>query len=106
MEKNRPELEFVCASEEILRLLIHSKEYGNVIAISSPVLGAGIFITAVERVILDYEVVVGLKPSDVNGIPLSKNILKLTDITCACAFRSSYEKVFHKLPLEHTEAYF
>jgi len=100
MEKHKPELEFTTATEEILRILIHSKEYGNVIGVSSPVLGAGIFITAVEKIILDYETIVQLKPYDVNGGLLEKSILKLTDITSACAFRSRYEKLYHKLPQE------
>jgi hypothetical protein len=96
MEKHKPELEFVTSSEEILRILIHSKEYGNVVGISSPSLGAGIFITAVDKVILDYEVVIQLKPVDVNGEHLERTTLKLTDITCACSFKSRFEKLFHQ----------
>jgi hypothetical protein len=106
MEKHKPELEFTTASEEILRILIHSKEYGNVIGISSPFLGAGIFITAVDKIILDYETIVQLKPYDVNGGTLEKNVLKLTEITSACAFKSRYEKLYHKLPVEsHAEEF-
>jgi hypothetical protein len=96
MEKHKPELEFTLESDEILRILIHSKEYGNVIGISSPVLGAGIFITAVDRIILDYETIVQLKPRDVNGGTLEKSTLKLTDIISACAFRSRFEKLYHE----------
>jgi hypothetical protein len=98
MEKHRPELEFMTGTNDILRILIHSKEYGNVIGISSPVLGAGIFMTAVEKVILDYETIIQLKPYDVNGAVLGTSKLKLTDITTACAFRSRYDKLFHKAP--------
>jgi hypothetical protein len=104
MEKHKPELEFTTATEEILRILIHSKEYGNVIGISSPFLGAGIFITAVDKIILDYETIVQLKPFDVNGGTLEKSTLKLTEITSACAFRSRFEKLYHKQPLEHANA--
>src|SRR5688500_9482220 len=100
MEKHKPELEFTTATEEILRIVIHSKEYGNVIGISSPALGAGIFITAVEKVVLDYETIIYLKPYDVNGGLLEKNTLKLTEITSACAFKSRYEKLYHKIPVE------
>jgi hypothetical protein len=103
MEKHKPELEFVTAAEDILRILIHSKEYGNVIGISSPFLGAGIFITAVEKIVLDYEVVVVLKPHDVNGGLLEKNIFKLTEITCACAFKSRFDKLYHKAHQETGE---
>lgn len=104
MEKHKPELEFVTASEEILRILIHSKEYGNVIGISSPFLGAGIFITAVDKIIMDYEVVVIFKPNDVNGARLEKNTLKLTEITCACSFKSRFERIYHDLKHESAEA--
>ena len=105
MEKHKPELEFVTSSEEILRILIHSKEYGNVVGISSPFLGGGLFITAVEKVILDYEVVVQVKPFDVNGTHLERNTLKLTDITYACSFKSRYEKLYHKMPVEAAYSY-
>jgi len=104
MEKHRPELQFTTGTSEILRLLIHSKEYGNVVGISSPLLGAGIFMTAVDKVILDYETIVQLKPYDVNGTHLETNKLKLTDITTACAFRSSYEKLFHQAPAHNAPA--
>jgi hypothetical protein len=103
MEKHKHELEFTTASEEILRILIHSKEYGNVVGISSPSLGAGIFITAVDKIILDYETVVVLKPFDVNGCNLEKNMLRLTEITCACAFKSQYQRIVHKYTVEQHE---
>ena len=96
MEKRKPELEFMTTHDDILRVLIHSKEYGNMVGISSPLLGAGIFMTAVDKVILDYETIIQLKPFDVNGGLLEKNTLKLTDITTACAFQSRFEKLFHK----------
>jgi hypothetical protein len=106
MDKHKTELEFTTATEEILRIVIHSKEYGNVIGISSPVLGAGIFITAVDKVILDYETIIQLKPYDVNGGVLEKSNLKLTEITSVCAFKSRYEKIYHKLPVEAHEEVF
>jgi hypothetical protein len=96
MEKNRPELEFTTSTNDILRILLDSKDRGNVIGIGSPALGAGIFMTAVDEVIEDYEIVICLKPYDINGKRLEKNILKLTDITTACAFRSQYDQLFHE----------
>ena len=104
MEKHKSELEFTTATEEILRILIHSKEYGNVIGISSPLLGAGIFITAVDKIILDYETIVQLKAYDVNGGLLEKNTLKLTEITSACSFKSRFEKLYNKHPHEQEHA--
>ena len=101
MEKQRPELQFFTTSDDILRALIHSKEYGNVVGIVSPVLGAGMFITAVERVILDYETVIEIKAEDINGEALDCNRLKLSDITCACPFRTRFEKLYHPAAKHH-----
>lgn len=95
MEKHKPELEFFTSADDILRLLIHSKEFGNVVGISSPVLGSGVFMTAVEKVILDYEAVIQLKPEDVTGKHLTNCTLRLSEITIACAFKSKYEKIYH-----------
>jgi hypothetical protein len=103
MEKPKPELEFMTSSDDILKILLHSKDYGNVVGISSPFLGSGIFITAVDQVILDYETVVQFKPKDVNGEALEKNTLRLSEITTACAFRSRYEKLYHKLQHEEIQ---
>jgi len=94
MEKHRPELEFVTAGEDILRILIHSKEFGNVVGITSPVLGSGVFMTAVEKVILDYEVVIQLKAEDVTGKHLVNSTLRLSEITIACAFKSKFDKIY------------
>jgi hypothetical protein len=108
MEKPRTELDFTAASDDILKILMHSKDHGNVVGISSPTLGSGIFITAVDKVILDYETVVKLKPFDVNGEALEKHVLRLSEITTACSFRSRYDKLFHKLQhdeLQHAESY-
>jgi hypothetical protein len=96
MDKNRRELEFMTGADDILDILRHSKDHGNVIGISSPFLGNGIFITAVDDVIENYETVVLLKPIDVNGGTLAKNILRLSEITSACSFRSRFDKVINQ----------
>ncbi|MFZ6013156.1 MAG: hypothetical protein ACOYXT_22625 [Bacteroidota bacterium] len=98
MEKHKSELEFTSNATEILKILVHSKTNGNVVGIGSPLLGAGVFITAVEKVVLDYETIIYLKPYDVNGHILGTNTLKLTDITCACSFKSQFEKLYHQTP--------
>lgn len=96
MKKHNSELAFTTSTNEILQILIRSKENGNVIGISSPSLGAGIFLTAVDKVIFDYEVVVQLKSIDVNGGALEKNTLKLTDISTVCAFKSRFVNLYHE----------
>jgi hypothetical protein len=95
MEKQKPELQFFTTSDDILRALIHSKEYGNVVGIVSPVLGAGMFITAVEKIVLDYETVIEIKAEDINGEVLECSRLRLSDITCACPFRTRFDKLYH-----------
>jgi hypothetical protein len=37
-----------------------------------------------------------LKPIDVNGGTLAKNILRLSEITSACSFRSRFDKVINQ----------
>jgi hypothetical protein len=100
MQKRKPELEFLTGRQAILDVLDHSQHHGNVIGICSPALGPGIFITTVDHILNDYETIVYLKPHDVNGYKLEKNVLKLTEISSVCAFRSHYEKLFHEQPKE------
>ena len=100
MQKRKPELEFLTGREAILDVLDHSQHHGNVIGICSPALGPGIFITTVDHVLKDYETIVYLKPFDVNGYKLEKNVLKLTEIASVCPFRTNYEKLFHEQPRE------
>ena len=103
MEKRIPELQFLTGAPEILSILTHSKKFGNVIGICSPVLGPGIFITTVDNVVEDYETIVYLKPYDVNGYKLEKNALKLTEIVSVCAFKSHYNKLYHEQPKENSQ---
>lgn len=100
MEKHKPELEFFTSPDEILRVLIHSKEFGNVVGVSSAVLGSGIFMTAVEKIILDYETVVQFKPVDVMGHALANSTLRLSEISLACGFRSRFERIVEHAPKE------
>lgn len=103
MDKHKRELEFMTASDDILQILLHSKEHGNVVGISSPFLGSGIFITAVDQVIEDYETVIQLKSVDVNGGMLEKSTLRLSEITSACSFRSRFDTVCQKADRETAE---
>ena len=100
MQKRKPELEFLTGREAILDVLDHSQQHGNVIGICSPTLGPGIFITTVDHVLKDYETIIYLKPFDVNGYKLEKNVLKLTEIASVCPFRTNYEKLYHDQPKE------
>jgi hypothetical protein len=54
-------------------------------------------------VVQDYETIIYFKPYDVNGDLLPENKLKLTAISVACAFRSSFNDLYHKVPKEQNE---
>jgi hypothetical protein len=78
--------------QEILKILINSKEVGNTVGVSSISLGAGFVITAVDDIILeDGETIILLKPFDVTGFVLPTNRLKLQEITAACRLTSEYQ---------------
>lgn len=80
------------SSSEILKIIIESKENGNTIGISSPLLGEGFFITAVEDIILeDGETIILVKPFDVTGFLLPTNHLTLGDIDAACPLISTFK---------------
>lgn len=87
--------EFITTSDVILLELINSKLHGNVIGISSPLLGAGMFMTAVEDILLEGKrSIIVLKRYDVNGHFLSTNKLSLEKITAVCPFKSKFENPF------------
>jgi hypothetical protein len=90
MERKRPELEFTINKSEILKLLLRSKNSGAVVGINCPSMGSGVFLTGVEDVVMDYEVIVFLKPLDITGKLLEKDKIKLTEISSVCTFNTPY----------------
>jgi hypothetical protein len=79
-------------SQEILKIIVSGKEQGNTIGISSPLLGEGFFITAVENIILeDGETTILFKPFDVTGFMLPTNKLRLAEIEAACPLISEFQ---------------
>lgn len=78
-------------SQEILKILMESKETGKAVGISSPLMGDGFFTTAVEDIILvDGETIISLIPYDSTGFMLPASKLKLSQITAVCPFRSKF----------------
>ena len=85
-------LDLAKSSSDILKVIFESKENGNTIGVSSPLLGQGFFITAVEDIILtDGETTILFKPFDVTGFLLPTNKLNLEDIEAACPLISTFE---------------
>ena len=87
--------EFITSSDTILQELLHSKLNGNMIGISSPVLGTGMFITAIEDILLEGKrSIIILKRYDITGHFLATNKVLLNKITAVCPFQSKFENPF------------
>ena len=85
-------LNLALSSQEILKIIIESKENGNTIGVSSKLLGEGFFITAVEDIILEEsQTTILFKPFDVTGFMLPTNKLTLQEIDAACPLISEFK---------------
>ena len=88
--------DFVSDRCQVLALLIKSKHDGLAIGINSRVMGGGTYITSVEDILLDEELMILLKPYDANGRMLNITTLKLSDIESVLPFSSKFENPFLK----------
>jgi hypothetical protein len=87
--------EFITTPDALFLELVESKLQGNVIGISSPLLGAGMFVTAVEDILLEgKKSIIILKSYDINGHFLSTNKLPLEKIIAVCPFKSKFLNPF------------
>lgn len=89
-------LEFISDRNAVLRALTASKEQGTAIGINSAVLGTGTYISCVEDIILDTDIVIVLKPYDATGHMLERAQLALSDIQSVLPFNSTFENPFFK----------
>lgn len=79
-------------SQEILKVLVESKETGKAVGISSPLMGEGFVTTAVEDIILiEGETIISFKPFDSTGFMLPVSKLRLGQITAVCPLRSEFK---------------
>ena len=94
--------DFVRAPGAVLAALVASKENGTAIGINAPVLGSGIFITSVEKIlnnndIFDQsEIVIVLKAYDITGHFFERNMIKLNDIKSVWPLKSPFKNPFFK----------
>ena len=88
--------EMVSDPGEMLSVLSESKDNGTTVGILASVLGAEIFVTAVEDIIIDQDITVVLKNYDITGYMLETNKLKLGEITSVCPFKSPFENPYMK----------
>jgi hypothetical protein len=92
---DQEELRFIRNRKGILSALSHSKESQNIIGIISPVLGEGMFLTAVDEIdITGQEAVVVLKQYDMSGHILVRTHLSLDEFKSVCLFQMLYKNPF------------
>lgn len=90
------EYEFLTDPNEVLRLLTKSKDEGTAIGISSAILGAGTYVTCVDEIISDSEIIVVIKPYDATGRIFDRCRLNITEIKSMVPFSSNFTNPFYK----------
>lgn len=94
---------FLTDPDAILSALKASKENQSVIGICSPVIGDGIFLTSVEHIISENDILEGcetiivLKRYDIHGYFMEKNTLTLNDIERVCPLKMEFKNPFLKI---------
>ena len=90
------EQEFITHPDEIINEILKSKKDGNIVGIVSPVLGTGMYLTAVEDFILTDigEPLVILKMYDMSGYLFPTNRISLHGIKAVCPFKSKFENPY------------
>lgn len=87
-------MELVSDPGEVLNILSESKAYGTAVGISAPNLGSGIYVTAVDDILMDEDITIVLKNYDITGYILEKNKLKLGEIKSVFPFKSAFENPY------------
>jgi hypothetical protein len=91
------DLAFISDPAEILDALRQSKECNTVIGLSAPLLGNGVFLTAVDNITeLANDYSITLKGYDITGYILERNKVRLSDIRCVCPFKSPFNNPYMK----------
>lgn len=91
------DLEFITEPSDILSYLRNSKTNGTVVGISAPILGNGIFLTAVDDIKEhDGDSSIILKGYDITGYILERNRIRLSDIRAICPFQSTFKNPYLK----------
>jgi hypothetical protein len=89
-------LDWLTATEDILKALLDSKENGNVIGITALSFGPTMIMTAVDDVVdVKNDKIVLLKETDLLGIKLPESELLLSEIVRVHPLRTKYNDPFH-----------
>jgi hypothetical protein len=78
----------------MLTILAQSKSHGTAVGIKAPNLGTGIYVTAVEDIVIGDEIVIVLKSYDITGYMFETNKLKLWEIGSVFPFKSAFENPY------------
>ena len=79
---------------DMLSILCESKARGTAVGIAAPTLGSGIYITAVEDIVVDEEITIVLKNYDITGYMFETNKLKFGQIQSVFPFKSPFENPY------------
>jgi hypothetical protein len=89
-------LTYLNQPEEIIKELIHSKVFGNVIGIFALSLGPTMMMTAVEDIIeIKNDKLIVLKETDLLGIKIPEEQIFLSEIVRVHPFRTQFDDPFH-----------
>lgn len=89
------DLNFVSNRNQILEILIRSKQEGRSVGILSNRLGPATLITCVDDIVFDeLQTIIILKPFDHTGYMLPANRLDLHDITYVCPLNSEFRNPY------------
>ena len=101
--RNAP-FDFIREPREVFKALLDSKERGTAIGIKADQLGKGMFVTAIDDILIgdgQENTHIILKGYDFTGHVLETNSVRLTDIEGVCRFTSKFGnpilKTIHKL---------
>jgi hypothetical protein len=87
-------LDLVSDPGDMLQVLSDSKARGTAVGIKAPTLGTGIFVTAVDDVVMGHDITIVLRSYDVTGYMLETNKLKLGEIVSVFPFKSFFQNPY------------
>lgn len=87
--------DFIVRPDEILKAIAASRDNGTVIGIYSPALGNTMYITGIDKLVVDGEnTAVVLKEYDMSGHIFERHTLMLDEIISVCPFISPLKNPF------------
>jgi hypothetical protein len=91
------ELAFLSEPDQVLATLMESMTEGSVVGISAPILGNGVFLTAVDNIIkTENDTTIVLKGYDITGYILERNKIRLGEIRAVFPFKSKFKNPYLK----------